>query len=112
MRKSDKKIENQIRDVLTDVCEDTLKGYDGFLWVTHTVNFSSFPQSLKIVCVFDTNQDRTNFLEGEGHKEVSMTIQKAFSQVGIALKNSDKHISYDTQENCDRDHQGKWNKRL
>ena len=45
MRKSDKKIENQIRDVLTDVCEDTLKGYDGFLWVTHTVNFSSFPQS-------------------------------------------------------------------
>ncbi len=34
MRKSDKKIENQIRDVLTDVCEDTLKSYDGFLWVT------------------------------------------------------------------------------
>lgn len=30
MRKSDKKIENQIRDVLNDVCEDTLKGFDGF----------------------------------------------------------------------------------
>jgi len=112
MRKSDKKTENQIRDVLNDVCEDTLKSYDGFLWVTHTVNFSSFPQSLKIVCVFDTNQDRTNFLEGGGQQEVSVTIQKAFSQVGITLKNIDKHVSFDTQENCDRDHQGKWNYRL
>ncbi|MFA0213649.1 Fis family transcriptional regulator [Vibrio cyclitrophicus] len=112
MRKSDKKIENQIRDVLNDVCEDTLKSFDGFLWVTHSVNFSSFPQSLKIVCVFDTNQDRTNFLNGEGQQSVSAAIQQAFNQVGIQLKNIDKHISYDTQENCDRDHQGKWNKRL
>ncbi len=61
MRKSDKKIENQIREVLTDVCEDTLKSYEGFLWVTHTVNYSSFPQSLKIICVFETGQDRANF---------------------------------------------------
>ncbi|WP_434763655.1 Fis family transcriptional regulator [Vibrio fortis] len=112
MRKSDKKIENQIRDVLTNVCEGTLKGFDGFLWVTHTVNFSSFPQSLKIVCVFDTNQDRTNFLEGSGQQKVAAVVQSAFNQVGIKLKNPDKHISYDTQENCDRDHQGKWNLRL
>ena len=112
MRKSDKKIENQIRDVLTDVCEDTLKSYDGFLWVTHTVNFSSFPQSLKIVCVFNTNQDRANFSESNGQQQVSAVVQNAFNQVGIKLKNADKHISYDTQENCDRDHQGKWNLRL
>ncbi|UTZ38654.1 Fis family transcriptional regulator [Vibrio campbellii] len=112
MRKSDKKIENQIRDVLTDVCEDTLKGYDGFLWVTHTVNFSSFPQSLKIVCVFDSNQDRTNFLEADGQHKVASVIQSAFNRGGIKLKNIDKHLSFDTQENCDRDHQGKWTLRL
>ncbi|KAB2826580.1 Fis family transcriptional regulator [Aliivibrio finisterrensis] len=98
MRKSDKKIENQIRVVLTEVCEDTLKGYEGFLWVTHTVNYSSFPQSLKIVCVFETNQDRENFLMGEGSLHVSTTIQKAFNKVGIQLKNIDKHLSYDTQK--------------
>lgn len=112
MRKSDKKIENQIRDVLTDVCEDTLKGYDGFLWVNHTVNFSSFPQSLKIVCVFDSNQDRTNFLEADGQQHVASVIQSAFNRGGIKLKNIDKHLSFDTQENCDRDHQGKWSLRL
>lgn len=99
MRKSDKKIENQIRDVLTEVCEDTLKSYEGFLWVTHTVKYSSFPQSLKIICVFETDQDRENFLMEEDPLHVSATIQKAFDKVGVQLKNVDKHISYDTKKN-------------
>lgn len=99
MRKSDKKIENQIREVLTEVCEDTLKGYDGFLWVTHTVKHSAYPQSLKIICVFDTNQDRANFLAGDGPQHVPATIQKAFSKVGVQLKNANKLISYDVQNN-------------
>ncbi|USD99772.1 Fis family transcriptional regulator [Vibrio sp. SCSIO 43133] len=95
MRKSDKKVENLIRDVLTEVCEGTLKSYDGFLWVTHTVKFGSFPQSLKIVCVFETNQDRANFLMGEGQQHVSTAIYEAFSKVGVQLKNVSKQISYD-----------------
>lgn len=98
MRKSDKKVENLIREVLTEVCESTLKGYDGFLWVTHTVKYISFPQSLAIVCVFETNQHRANFLLGEGRLHVSTTIQKAFNQVGVPLKNADKQISYDIQQ--------------
>ncbi|MBC5849950.1 Fis family transcriptional regulator [Vibrio metschnikovii] len=98
MRKSDKKVENLIREVLTEVCESTLKAYDGFLWVTHTVKFSSFPQSLAIGCVFETNQHKANFLAGEGRQHVSTTIQKAFNQVGVQLKNADKQISYDIQQ--------------
>jgi hypothetical protein len=97
MRKSDKKIDNLIREVLTDVCEGTLKGYEGFLWVTHTVKFPSFPQSLQIICVFETNQDKTNFLMSDGQKHVSTTIQKAFNQVGVHLKNVSKQISYETR---------------
>lgn len=97
MRKSDKKIENLIRDVLTDVCEETLKSYDGFLWVTHTVKHASFPQSLKIICVFETNQDRAHFLMGEGQQHVSTAVQVAFSKVGVQLKNLSKQISYKTK---------------
>ena len=107
MRKSDKKVDNLIRDVLTEVCEDTLKGYDGFLWVAHTVEFSSFPQSLEIVCVFETNQDRANFLVGEGQQHVSTTIQKTFHKMGVQLKNAGKQISYDTQQNRERGNQRK-----
>ncbi|WP_070965927.1 Fis family transcriptional regulator [Vibrio sonorensis] len=97
MRKTDKKIENQIREVLTEVCEDTLKSYDGFLWVTHTVKYSSFPESLNIICVFETVQDRAKFLSGEGPYHVSIVIQKAFEKVGVQLKKVDKQISYDVK---------------
>ncbi|NVD07995.1 Fis family transcriptional regulator [Vibrio sp. JPW-9-11-11] len=101
MRKSDKKVENLIREVLTEVCEESLKGYDGFLWVTHTVKFSSFPQSLEIICVFESNQDRANFLAGEGQPHISDAVQKAFNKVGVKLKNTSKHIRYETQQNLD-----------
>lgn len=97
MRKSDKKIDNLIREVLTDVCEDTLKSYDGFLWVTHKVKFSSFPQSLQIICVFESNQDRTNFLTGDAQQHVSTTIQNAFSRAGVQIKNISKQICYETR---------------
>lgn len=99
MRKSDKKIENQIREVLTDVCEDTLKSYDGFLWVTHTVKYSSFPQSLNIICVFETHQARTHFLTGEGQLEVSSAIKRRFSQAGIDIKKVEKQIHYEIKDN-------------
>ena len=57
MRKSDKKLDNQLRLVLTDVCETALKEVEGFQWLTHVVNYSNFPQSLRVVCVFDTNEN-------------------------------------------------------
>lgn len=98
MRKSDKKVENLIREVLTDVCEDTLKGYDGFLWVTHTVKHAAFPQSLEIVCVFESDKDRASFLAGDGQQHVSTTIQNAFDKAGVQLKNASKHIHYDVQQ--------------
>jgi hypothetical protein len=95
MRKSDKKIDNLIREVLTEVCENTLKSYEGFLWVTHKVKFPSFPQSLQIICVFESNQDRANFLMSDGQQHVSTSIQMAFNQVGVQLKNVSKQISYE-----------------
>jgi hypothetical protein len=98
MRKSDQKIDNLIREVLTEVCENTLKGYEGFLWVTHKVKFPSFPQSLQIICVFESNQDRTNFLTSDGQRHVSTAIQNAFSRDGVQIKNISKQISYETRQ--------------
>jgi len=54
MKKTDKKMDNHIRRVLTDVCETSLTDISGFAWLTHTVNYAQFPQSLKVICVFDT----------------------------------------------------------
>ncbi|EGN75510.1 hypothetical protein A28LD_1123 [Idiomarina sp. A28L] len=53
MRKSDKKIDNEIIRKLTIVCEEAKHTDSGFVWLTHEVNYQRFPQSLKVILVFD-----------------------------------------------------------
>ena len=112
MRKTDKKTDNQLRKVLTEVCEVALKEIDGFQWLTHLVDYSNFPNSLKIVCVFDTNDDLAKFQSGDSKKELTQLVQTKLNQISINLKKLSEHIAYDTEENCERDHRGNWAKRL
>jgi hypothetical protein len=112
MRKTDKKIDNQLRTVLTDVCEVALKEIDGFLWLTHWVNYSDFPKSLKVVCVFDTNENLSSFMSQESRADLSTLIQAKLLGVNVKLKNMTDHILYDTEQNVEREHHGKWAGRL
>jgi len=116
MRKSDKKMDNQLRLVLTDVCETALKEIDGFQWLTHRVNYSSFPKSLKVVCVFDSNENLALFMSkssGENsHNVLASLIQRKLAEEGVELKNISAHVAYDTEENCELENKGKWVERL
>ena len=106
MRKTDKKIDKQICDVLTEVCEVALTKNSGFKWLTHLVNYSSFPRSLKVICIFDTNENLKTFTTNNGHLEFNAAIQKALAGIGISINND--QVSYDTEENCDKANGGKW----
>ncbi|MDF1762703.1 MAG: Fis family transcriptional regulator [Oleibacter sp.] len=110
MRKTDKKIDNQIREILTDVCEAALKENTGFQWLTHLVNYSSFPKSLKVICVFDTNENLNDFSANDRHLELNDLIQKSLFDVGVSINIS--QVSYDTEENCSQVHNGKWTDRF
>ncbi len=112
MRKSDKKIDNQVRVALTEVCDIALKDFFGFQWLTHTVNYNKFPQSLKIVCVFDTNENLLSFNETNNCLQLEFLIQSKLVEIGINLKTVNKHISYDSEENCHSSHNGNWAARL
>jgi hypothetical protein len=112
MRKSDKKIENNIRITLTEVCETALKNFNGFEWLTHVVNYSNFPASLKVICVFDSNDNLSSFINSNSCKELNLLIQKKFFDMGISYKSITNHISYDTEENCKKHNNGKWADRL
>ena len=112
MRKTDKKIENQLRSVLTDVCETALKEIDGFQWLTHFVNYANFPRSLKVVCIFDTNENLSKFMSGESEVELRSLIHKKLHEIGINVKNMAGQLAYDTEENCEKDHNGKWHERF
>ncbi|MFT5722412.1 MAG: hypothetical protein ACI9W6_002741 [Motiliproteus sp.] len=98
MRKTDKKIDNQLRDVLTDICETRLKGLSGFRWITHVVNYADFPKSLKIICVFDTNANLNGFMATTGPNELSTLLQKKLFDMTVKLKSSANNISYVTEE--------------
>ena len=52
-------IERQLVAALTDACETAKAEIPGFEWLTHTVNYADFPQSLRITWVFDTRANKT-----------------------------------------------------
>jgi hypothetical protein len=112
MRKTDKKIDNQLRLVLTDVCETALKEIAGFQWLTHLVNYSLFPKSLKVVCIFDSNDHLSDFMSKGSRKDLESLIQLNLAEIAINVKNVSEHIAYDTEQNCEHQHNGNWAKRL
>ncbi|KZN14713.1 hypothetical protein [Marinomonas sp. TW1] len=112
MRKSDKKLDNQIRIALTDVCESALKSLNGFEWLTHSVNYDRFPESLKVVCVFDTNEHLEAFKTSPLCGQLEQQIHAEFNALGLKVRNVQRHVSYDTEENCVQSHDGNWAKRL
>lgn len=112
MRKQDKKLDKQLRRVLTEVCETALKDTDGFKWLTHTVNYSRFPSSLKVVCVFDSNDQLLSFGESKRKNSLSCLIQIKLESIGVKFKNVSKHVVYDTEENCAKLNDGNWASRL
>lgn len=108
MRKSDKKIDNAIRNVLTDVCDIALEKYDGFVWLTHFVNYNQFPESLSVVCVYDTNER----LAKTNKNKLRSLIKDKLALIHIKFKDIRQHVSFDTEENCDKENNGSWNERF
>ena len=112
MRKTDKKIDNSIVAVLTDVCESALKDFVGFQWLTHVVNYSAFPESLKVICVFDTNDNLSHFIKNGSNHEMNTLVKGKLLDVGVKITPRAECVSYDTEEDCDNHHDGQWSHRL
>ena len=112
MRKSDKKLDNQIVKALTQVCHFALEDIDGFEWLTHTVNFDRFPESLKVVCVFNRNDKLAHYLKSSSKDSLALQIINQLADIGIELKNAKNQIELDSEENCTIYHGGNWRKRL
>ena len=112
MKKTDKKIENAIREALTEVCEMALDEVPGFQWLTHLVNYSDFPGSLSVVCVFDTNNDLSSALANHKDDYLRNLIKEKLAAVGIEFKDTRRHVNFDTEEACKNENGGKWHERL
>ena len=112
MRKSDKKIDQQLRKVLTEVCTQCKNTIKGFEWLTHRVNYSSFPNSLKVICVFDTNVNLENYIQSHNNHYLQSLINMTLCELGIKLNKGKNIVSFDTEQNCQQQHNGNWAIRL
>jgi len=112
MKKTDKKIEKALRDGLIEVCEKALGSVQGFVWLTHLVNFNDFPNSLKVICVFEEDCDLSNLFDSKQDDYLRHLIDSELKAVNISIKTLHQQIDFDTEEACQRSHNGKWNDRL
>ncbi|GAA0832522.1 hypothetical protein GCM10009112_19420 [Marinomonas arenicola] len=112
MKKSDKKLDKALREALTKVCDHLLGEVEGFVWLTHVVDFNRYPQSLKIVCVFEKEADVAELLSTQGDVLFYQCIEDELKGANLVIKNSRQSVSFDSEEACERSHKGRWNLRL
>ncbi|MBN3563909.1 Fis family transcriptional regulator [Aliamphritea spongicola] len=112
MRKTDKKLDNQICKTLTVVCETALEHIYGFQWLTHRVNYQRFPASLKIACVFSDESDLERIRMQHEDTSLRNLICDALADIGIQLAHPEEQIYFDSEEACEASHQGNWARRL
>ncbi|MBU2884376.1 hypothetical protein KO507_01210 [Gilvimarinus agarilyticus] len=108
MKKSDKKKENAIIAALTQACEIAKDRGDGFEWLTHFVNYDRFPQSLLVVCVYDTNEK----LARADQAAICALIQQHLESIDIRVASIQRQVKFDSEENCEIANNGNWDERL
>ncbi|BFM14636.1 hypothetical protein R50073_08190 [Maricurvus nonylphenolicus] len=106
--KTEKKIDSNICRALNNVCEQTLDDTPGFQWLTHQANYTNFPASLLVTCVFDTEAS----LSAVDKNKLQARIQSALLKIGVKFKTVGKQVVLDSEEACERDNNGSWDDRL
>ena len=108
MKKTDKKIDNALIRALTEVCDIAQENYDGFKWLTHFANYNNFPSSLSIVCIYGTNEQLKK-ADVNGLRDL---IYEKLLSIGINSKDLRRPVSFDTEENCSSENNGRWDERF
>lgn len=108
MKKTDKKLDNALREVLTEACDIALEKFAGFRWLTHVANYNDFPSSLSVVCVFATNEQLAN-ADLAGFR---LLLKEKLASMSVQIKAIDQQLVFDTEENCEKYNNGKWSERL
>ncbi len=110
LSKIQKKTDSNICRVLTQACENELKLADGFLWITHQADYSNFPASLIVTCVFDTDAQKET--AENNRTPIQQVIQLKLLKIGVKLINATIQIRFDSEESCNIADEGDWKKRL
>jgi hypothetical protein len=98
MRKTDRKMDNQIRASLTEVCEHALVHIQDFQWLTHHVDYQRFPESLRVICVFDTNESLAEAFSRGDDDRLRQLVNRRLLAIGIRLSDIETAVSFISEE--------------
>ncbi|GAA6205708.1 MULTISPECIES: Fis family transcriptional regulator [Thalassotalea] len=112
LTKTTQKLDNNICKALTIACENSLHKIAGFSWLTHRANYTNFPASLIVTCVFETENDIEEMKAKNLATAFQQDIQKQLLKIGVIVKNVNQCIHFDSEEACEKHHQGQWSERL
>ncbi|MFP3924166.1 MULTISPECIES: hypothetical protein [Pseudomonas] len=105
------RIERRLIATLTEACETAKSEIKGFTWLTHTADLNALADTLKVIWVFETRADKQR-AQLEAKARIFELTAIALNEACIDLKLSDRNVRLDSEEECQRAHEGNWQKRL
>ncbi|MFC6335389.1 hypothetical protein GIR22_10490 [Pseudomonas sp. CCM 7891] len=106
------RIERRLVATLTEACEIAKAHISGFDWLTHAVDYAAFPQSLRVIWVFDTRTNKEQALaQGEDLRMRELT-GAALRDAGVDLPSLEHCVRFDSEEECRIQHGADWRLRL
>jgi hypothetical protein len=106
------KLERRLAASLTHACEQAKPLLPGFCWLTHEVDYQRFPESLVVTWVFDTHPNLANALKGDARRCINDLTAEALAEAGVDVGDASKHLDFDSEDACQREHGGDWQRRL
>ncbi|MEA2116853.1 hypothetical protein [Halovibrio sp. HP20-50] len=106
------KVERKLIASLTHACEQAKPQFQGFAWLTHRVDYLHFPDSLLITWVFDTDAHLAQALKSEAKQRLHELTASALAEADVAIDDISQHIDFDSEQACQRTHNGDWQHRL
>jgi hypothetical protein len=106
------RVERRLIAKLTHACEQAKPLLPGFSWLTHEVDYQRFPESLIVTWVFDSHASLMNALKGDGRRYIADLTAEALAAAGLDVGAASQHLDFDSEEACEREHGGDWQRRL
>ena len=106
------RLERRLVATLTDACETAKAEIPGFEWLTHTVDYAAFPQSLRVIWVFDTRANMESALANGADQRMRELTAAALHDAEVARVKIERCVRFDCEEACNTQHDGDWRARL
>ncbi len=97
MKNTDKKREKSIIQGLTRVCDITKNEIDGFEWLTHTIDYDYFPNSLMVHCIFTSDVSIKQVIDSGQDETIFKLICDELVLIDINFKAISSHVTFDTK---------------